>query len=70
MKILLQSGRSDAISSVYLHEQEWDQAIATAEKNTYDYGLREKVADAVIAHRPDWVIRISIQEAEKLIEPT
>jgi uncharacterized Zn finger protein len=70
MKILLQSGRSDAIANVYLHEQQWDEAIAIAEKNTYDYTLREKVADAVIDHRPDWVIHISIQEAEKLIEPT
>ena len=70
MKILLQSGRSDAIVAVYLHEQQWDDAITIAEKNTYDYTLREKVADAVIAHRPDWVIRISVQEAQKLIEPT
>jgi len=70
MKILLQSGRPDAIASVYLHEQQWDDAIAVAEKYPYDYTLREKVAEAVIAHRPDWVIRISIQEAEKLIEPT
>ena len=50
------------------------EAIAVAEKNTYtynyNYNLREKVADAVSAHRPDSVIRISIQEAEKLIEPT
>jgi len=32
---MLQLGRSDAIASVYLHDQEWDQAIAIAEKNTY-----------------------------------
>lgn len=70
MKILLQSGHSDAIVAIYLHEQEWEAAIAIAEKNIYDHSLREKVADTVIAHRPDWVIRISIQEAEKLIEPT
>lgn len=70
MKILLQSGRLDALASVYLHEQQWDEAIVIAEKNTYSYSQREKVADAVIAYRPDWVIRISIQEAEKLIEPT
>jgi len=61
MRILLQSGRLDALASVYLHEQQWDEAIVIAEKNTYDYSLREKVADAVIAYRPDWVIRISIQ---------
>jgi len=70
MNILLQSGRSETIVAVYLHEQEWDEAIAIAEKNTYDYSLREKVADAVVAQRPEWVIRISIQEAEKIIEPT
>ncbi len=70
MRILLQSGRLDTLASIYLHEQQWDEAIVIAEKNTYDYSLREKVADAVIAYRPDWVIRISIQEAEKLIEPT
>lgn len=70
ISILLKSGRSDAIVSVYLYEQEWDEAIAIAEKNSYDYTLREKVADAVILHRPDWVIHISIQEAEKLLVPT
>ncbi len=70
MKILLQSGSSDAIVSIYLYEQEWDQAIKIVEKNSYDYNLREKVADAVITHRTDWVIQISIQEAEKLIAPT
>ena len=46
------------------------EAITIAEKNAYDYSLREKVADAVIAQRPEWIIRISIQQAEKLIEPT
>ncbi|MBT3391169.1 MAG: SWIM zinc finger domain-containing protein [Chloroflexi bacterium] len=70
MKILLQSGHSEAIVDVYLYEQMWDEAIEVAEKNAYSYSLREKVADAIIAHRPNWVIRISIQEAEKLIEPT
>lgn len=67
---LLKSGRSGAIVGVYLYEQEWDEAIAIAEKNSYDYALREKVADAVILHRPDWVIHISIQEAEKLLAST
>jgi uncharacterized Zn finger protein len=70
MKLLLQSNRIDAIVDVYLYEQEWDKAIAMAEKNLYGYNLREKVAEAVIAHRPDWVVRVSIKEAEKLIEPT
>jgi hypothetical protein len=54
MKIPLQSGRSDVIANVYLHEQQRNEAIAIAERNAYDYTLREKVADAVIAHRPKW----------------
>ena len=33
------------------------------------YSLREIVADAVLSQRPDWVILISLQKAEKLIEP-
>lgn len=70
MKLLLGSSRTDAIVDVYLYEQEWDAAIALADQHLYSYNLREKVADAVIAHRPDWVIRVSITEAEKLIEPT
>ena len=70
MKILIQSRYSEAIVDVYLYEKMWDEAIAVADENAYSYTLREKVADAVIAHRPNWVIRIAIQEAEKLIEPT
>ena len=70
MNILLQSGRPEVIAAVYLYEQEWDQAIAVAEKYAYNYNLREKVADSVINYRSDWVIQVAIQEAEKLIEPT
>jgi hypothetical protein len=55
--ILLQSERSEAIAYVYLYEQDWDRAIAVAEKSAYDYNLREKVADSVINYRPDWVKR-------------
>ena len=70
MKILVESGTSDSLVDIYLYERMWDEATAVAEENAYDYTLREKVADAVIAYRQDWVIRISIQEAGKLIEPT
>ena len=28
------------------------------------------MADAVVAHRPDWVIRVAIKQAEGLIEKT
>jgi uncharacterized Zn finger protein len=70
MNILLQSGRPEVIAAVYLYEQEWDQAIAVAEKYAYNYDLREKVAEAVVNYRSDWVIQVAIREAEKLIEPT
>lgn len=70
MQNMHQRGSSDAIASIYLYEQEWDQAIEIAQKNIYDYTLREKVADTVIKHRPDWVIQLSIGEAEKLIAQT
>ena len=53
-----------------LFEKEWDEAIKIADKNAGDYSLVGTVADALIAHRPEWVIRASIRQAEKLIEPT
>ncbi len=70
MEIALKSASPGVIADIYLYEEQWDQAIAIADKHTFGYTLREKVADAVIAYRPEWVIQISIQEAEKLIEPT
>lgn len=36
----------------------------------WSYSLIEKVADAVLSHRPDRVIRVSIKQAEGLIEKT
>jgi uncharacterized Zn finger protein len=38
--------------------------------SAWDYRLVEKVAEAVIAHRPDWVIQASRRQAESLIERT
>lgn len=34
------------------------------------FSLLEKVADAVIPYRPDWVIRISLKQSDQLIEQT
>ena len=56
------------LADVYLEEGQWDAAIALAEEQTWTTGLLEKVADAVIPHRPDWVIRIAITRAAALIE--
>jgi len=56
---------------VYLLEGGWDAAIQVADQASYrGYPLIEKVADAVLHHRPDWVIQVSIQQAEGLIEKT
>ncbi|MBI3165911.1 MAG: SWIM zinc finger domain-containing protein [Chloroflexi bacterium] len=61
---------SDVLVDIHLEEKEWDAAIKVAEKNSFSYHLLEKVTDAVIQHRPDWVIKISIKQAEDLIEQT
>jgi uncharacterized Zn finger protein len=58
------------LAEVLLFEEEWDEAIKVADKNAGDYSLVGTVADALIDHRPQWVIRASIRQAEKLIEPT
>ncbi|MEW6211282.1 MAG: SWIM zinc finger family protein [Acidobacteriota bacterium] len=58
------------LAEVLLFEEEWDEAIKVADKNAEDYRLVGTVADALIDHRPQWVIRVSIRQAEKLIEPT
>jgi uncharacterized Zn finger protein len=55
---------------IFLEEQEWDAAIAVAEKHIWSYHLLENVADAIIPYRPDWVIRISLKQSDELIEKT
>ena len=60
----------DVLADIHLEEKEWDAAIKIAEKDFGSYRLLERVADAVIPHRPDWVIRVSIKKAEGLIEKT
>jgi len=51
-----------------LEEQEWDGAAAVADREKYNYRLVAIVADALIVHRPEWVIRASIRQADALIE--
>jgi uncharacterized Zn finger protein len=55
---------------IHIEENEWDAAIKMAEKDFGSFRLLEKVANAVIPHRPDWVFRASIKQAENLIEKT
>ena len=71
MTTLQGSLNSGMLAAVYLLEGGWDAAIQVADQASYrGYPLIEKVADAVLHHRPDWVIQVSIQQAEGLIEKT
>lgn len=54
---------------ILLYEKDWDAAIAAAIDYRQD-DLLEKVAAAVLPHRPDWVIQISRSRAEELIQKT
>jgi uncharacterized Zn finger protein len=71
MDILQTTSHSDVLTDVYLLEGDWDAAIHVADQaGFWSYSLIEKVADAVLSNRSDWVIRISIDQAEGLIEKT
>jgi len=69
MEMLRTSHNTDALADVLLAEGEWDSAIRVADgEKGWGYSLVEKVADAVVPHRPDWVIKVCRQQAEELIE--
>jgi uncharacterized Zn finger protein len=53
---------------VFLHEGLLDDAIA-AVSHGGGYTQIERVMDAVVEHRPDWVIRSALQQSERIIEP-
>ena len=61
---------SDILVNIHLEEGEWDKAIKIAQRDLFSLHLLEKVADALIPHRPDWVIQTSIKQAENLIAQT
>ncbi len=64
------SYHTDVLADVYLYEQEWDSAIRLADAHAADYGLLEKVAEAVVPHQPEWVIRVSLSQSDHLIAKT
>jgi uncharacterized Zn finger protein len=64
---LRQSHSAEAKVDIFLHEQQIDDAIA-AVKDSYDYGLLERVMDAAIATRPDWVIEAASAQAERIMD--
>jgi uncharacterized Zn finger protein len=52
---------------VFLHEGLLDDAIAAVEKGG-GYELTERVMDAVVAYRPDWVIQAARKQAERIMD--
>jgi len=58
---------SQAQVDIFLHEGLLDDAIAAVEKGA-SYGLIEQVMDAVVEHRPEWVIETACQQAERIID--
>ncbi|MEI7846621.1 MAG: SWIM zinc finger family protein [Chloroflexota bacterium] len=60
----------DVLADIHLEESNWDAAIVLAEKYTWSSNLLEKVSNAVIAYRPDWVINTALRQATGLIAPT
>jgi len=68
--MLRKSHEAQTLAEVLLFEEEWDEAIKVAERRDVWYSVAETVADAVLPHRPDWVARISLKHAERLmVEP-
>ena len=60
----------DVLVDIYLEEKDWDSAIRVAEQDSWSFNLLEKVADAVIPYRSDWVIRVSLKQSDDLIKKT
>jgi uncharacterized Zn finger protein len=58
---------SEAQVDVFLHEDLLDDAIAAVEKGA-SYDLLERVMDAVVEHRPEWVVEAARRQAERIIE--
>ncbi len=58
------------LAEVLLFEQEWDAAIKVADQKGAYHRVVATVAEALVSHRPAWVIRASIRQAEDLIAPT
>jgi uncharacterized Zn finger protein len=55
------------LAEVFLFEEEWDEAIKVAEGREVWYPVVEAVADGVMEHRPEWVARASVKQAERLM---
>ena len=67
MAALRKSQDEQVLAEVHLLEQEWDEAIKVAEGRDVWYTVVEMVADQVLPHRPEWVARVSLKHAERLM---
>jgi len=67
MAILRKLYDRQVLAEVYLLEEEWDEAIKVAEGRDVWYPVVETVADGVVHHRPEWVVKISLKHAERLM---
>lgn len=62
---------ADTLVDIYLSEEEWDAAIAVADRiGDWQYTLIGKVVDGVISVRQDWVIVVCQKQAQSLIDKT
>ena len=67
MAKLRKSQDTQTLAEVLLFEEEWDEAIKVAEGRSVWYQVAETVADAVLKHRPEWVVKVSLKNAERLM---
>jgi uncharacterized Zn finger protein len=67
MEKLRKAGASQTLAEVLLSESEWDEAIKVAEGRNVWYPVVETVADAVLKHRPEWVVKVSLKHAGRLM---
>jgi uncharacterized Zn finger protein len=67
MTKLRKSYDKGVLAEVYLLEEEWDEAIKVAEGRDVWYTVVETVADGVMQHRPEWVVKISLKHADRLM---
>src|SRR2546421_6303773 len=58
------------LAEVLLLDKEWDAALKVDDQKGAYHTVVETVAEALIPHRPEWVIRASIKQAEELIVQT
>ncbi len=57
----------DVLVDIHLEEGDWDAAIEAVKHDMWSFQLLEKVAEAVIPHRPGWVIRVALKQSDGLI---